>query len=70
MFSGRSFPPKLPTDEFSFNDDDFSQESWENSVDQEKGDGFFRIAFSTASSEEMKKATEIIGKRVEKFFRA
>jgi len=62
MFSGREFPPKLPTQEFD--DLDFSA-----SVEPESGDGFFRIAFSTASQEQMKEATRIIGKRVEKFFR-
>ncbi|GAA5849914.1 hypothetical protein JCM5353_009063 [Sporobolomyces roseus] len=62
MFSGREFPPKLPTQEFD--DFDFSA-----SVEPESGDGFFRIAFSTASQEQMKEATRIIGKRVEKFFR-
>ncbi|GAA5984700.1 hypothetical protein JCM5350_007921 [Sporobolomyces pararoseus] len=64
MFSGRAFPPTVPTDELN----DFTEESWNESVDEKEGDGFFRISFSTASPEEMKKATAIIGKRVEKFF--
>ncbi|GAA5913545.1 uncharacterized protein JCM6883_004449 [Sporobolomyces salmoneus] len=72
MFSGRSFPPPIPTDEFALNSDhfDFSEQTWIDSVDEEEGDGFFRVAFSTAEEKEMRKATEIIGKRVEKFFRS
>jgi len=61
MFSGRDFPPKLPTQEFEMN--------FDASIEEETGDGFFRIAFSTASEEQMREATGIIGKRVEKFFK-
>jgi aromatic amino acid aminotransferase I len=66
MFSGRTFPPSVPTDEFT---EDFSAESWQQAVNEEEGDGFFRIAFSTASKDDMKKATAIIGQRVAKFFK-
>lgn len=35
---------------------------------QEDGDGFFRLAFSTASEEEMKHAMTVVAKVVRKFF--
>ena len=35
---------------------------------QVDGDGFFRLSFSTATEEEMKKAMGIVGKVVKKFF--
>ncbi|GAA5942774.1 aminotransferase-like domain-containing protein [Sporobolomyces koalae] len=67
MFSGRAFPPEVPTDEYTPSDD-FSEAAWQASVDEQEGDGFFRISFSSASREEMKRATDIVGKRVAKFF--
>ncbi|GAA6025556.1 hypothetical protein JCM11491_000054 [Sporobolomyces phaffii] len=65
MFSGRAFPPAVPTDEAS----SASASAWDSAVDDATGDGFFRVAFSTASRDEMKRATAIIGRRVEKFFK-
>jgi len=56
MFNASEFPPSPPkADELALTD---------------AGDGFFRIAFSTATPEQMKEAAQIIGQRVEKFFRA
>ncbi|KPV72309.1 uncharacterized protein RHOBADRAFT_55794 [Rhodotorula graminis WP1] len=56
MFDASEFPPAPPkADELALTD---------------AGDGFFRIAFSTATPEQMKEAAKVIGQRVEKFFRA
>jgi len=55
MFDASEFPPAPPKpEELALTED---------------GDGFFRIAFSTATPEQMKQAADIIGRRVEKFFR-
>ena len=55
MFDASEFPPAPPKpEELALTED---------------GDGFFRTAFSTATPEQMKQAADIIGRRVEKFFR-
>ncbi|GAA5826415.1 hypothetical protein JCM3770_004697 [Rhodotorula araucariae] len=55
MFSATDFPPTpAPADDLALTED---------------GDGFFRIAFSTATPEQMQEAARVIGARVDKFFR-
>ncbi|GAA6061023.1 hypothetical protein JCM10212_001079 [Sporobolomyces blumeae] len=70
MFSGRVFPPKIPTNEVEDGGTEMAtMTDWNDAVDHKTGDGFFRIAFSTATEDQMREATKIIGKRVERFFR-
>ncbi|GAA5871437.1 hypothetical protein JCM1840_002894 [Sporobolomyces johnsonii] len=59
MFSGRTFGTTAT-----------EEEGPEVLAITEEGDGFFRISFSSATEEQMKEATRIIGKVVEEFFRA
>ncbi|BGP41633.1 hypothetical protein JCM10450v2_005696 [Rhodotorula kratochvilovae] len=55
MFSATEFPPAPAAEE--------------DLALTEDGDGFFRIAFSTATAEQMQQAAKVIGERVDKFFR-
>ncbi|GAA6009684.1 aminotransferase-like domain-containing protein [Rhodotorula paludigena] len=57
MFSARDFPQQPPKEEGAF-------------AVAEEGDAFFRIAFSTATAEQIHEAAKIIAQRVEHFFRA
>ncbi|CEQ40216.1 SPOSA6832_01805 [Sporobolomyces salmonicolor] len=58
MFSGRTFGTTAS-----------QEEGPEVLAITEEGDGFFRIAFSSATEAQMKDATRIIGRVVEEFFR-
>lgn len=57
MFSARDFPQQPPAEEGAL-------------AVAEDGDAFFRIAFSTATAEQIHEAAKIIAQRVEHFFRA
>jgi len=60
MFSAREFPPSGDVEMMDVDD--------KNLVVADNGDGFFRMAFSMASAEEMQKAMGILGKVTKKFF--
>lgn len=62
MFSAKRFGQPLGGEDVA------AFEAEEQYMTDDEGDGWFRIAFSTATAKEMQEAGKIIGKQVKEFW--